>query len=326
VINVDLPWNPAKLEQRIARAWRKHQTRSVSVINLVAEKTIEHSILHLLDAKQALADGVLDGWGDLASLKMPSGRGALVERMRAMLEGVDKPGPRIVPPQEALAEEFRRRHGERVLRIESRSGPASQTRLLAVLDLDDAALAAEQARLNAARGAVPVEIVGKAAWLVVRRLMGAGLVGMTGGEARVLHADPAYADTPAPPQARAALWRAEADRALRMAGALTAGGIPDEAPPLLAAALRALVAARRQAAGEPCAEPALADPEQLRPVAGSVVEAKSLAALLAALRPGAVSPAAAPAADLVETAARLVTALWPDQADVAPDAAEMKVA
>jgi SNF2 family DNA or RNA helicase len=27
VINCDLPWNPAKLEQRIARAWRKNQTR-----------------------------------------------------------------------------------------------------------------------------------------------------------------------------------------------------------------------------------------------------------------------------------------------------------
>ena len=37
VVNVDLPWNPAKLEQRIARAWRKHQTRSVTVVNLVTE-------------------------------------------------------------------------------------------------------------------------------------------------------------------------------------------------------------------------------------------------------------------------------------------------
>ena len=26
VLNLDLPWNPAKLEQRIARAWRKHQS------------------------------------------------------------------------------------------------------------------------------------------------------------------------------------------------------------------------------------------------------------------------------------------------------------
>ena len=64
VVNVDLPWNPAKLEQRIARAWRKHQARTVTVVNLVAEGSIEHSMVHLLVAKQALADGVLDGQGD----------------------------------------------------------------------------------------------------------------------------------------------------------------------------------------------------------------------------------------------------------------------
>lgn len=45
VVNVDLPWNPAKLEQRIARAWRKGQMRSVTVVNLVAEDTIEHAML-----------------------------------------------------------------------------------------------------------------------------------------------------------------------------------------------------------------------------------------------------------------------------------------
>ena len=28
VINLDMPWTPARLEQRIARAWRKHQKRS----------------------------------------------------------------------------------------------------------------------------------------------------------------------------------------------------------------------------------------------------------------------------------------------------------
>ena len=40
VINLDLPWNPAKLEQRIARAWRKNQMRTVDVINLVTEDSI----------------------------------------------------------------------------------------------------------------------------------------------------------------------------------------------------------------------------------------------------------------------------------------------
>lgn len=82
VINVDLPWNPAKLEQRIARAWRKNQMRTVTVVNLVTENSIEHGILHLLGQKQALADGVLDGRGDLAALKMPSGRAAMIERIR----------------------------------------------------------------------------------------------------------------------------------------------------------------------------------------------------------------------------------------------------
>src|SRR6185312_15148219 len=47
VVNVDLPWNPAKLEQRIARAWRKGQVHAVSVINLVCEHSIEHGILQL---------------------------------------------------------------------------------------------------------------------------------------------------------------------------------------------------------------------------------------------------------------------------------------
>ena len=45
VINMDQPWNPARLEQRIARAWREHQTRTVPVIHLVSEDTIEHRML-----------------------------------------------------------------------------------------------------------------------------------------------------------------------------------------------------------------------------------------------------------------------------------------
>jgi SNF2 family DNA or RNA helicase len=60
VINCDLPWNPAKLEQRIARAWRKHQTRAVTVINLVSERSIEERMLATLADKRSLADGVLD--------------------------------------------------------------------------------------------------------------------------------------------------------------------------------------------------------------------------------------------------------------------------
>src|SRR5205085_8744125 len=85
VINCDLPWNPAKLEQRIARAWRKHQTRPVTVINLVSEKTIEHRMLDTLSQKQALADGVLDLKGDLREIKLRSGRQAFLAKIKQLV-------------------------------------------------------------------------------------------------------------------------------------------------------------------------------------------------------------------------------------------------
>lgn len=51
VCNFDLPWNPMKIEQRIGRLSRIGQTHDVSVFNLVADGTVEASVLHLLEAK-----------------------------------------------------------------------------------------------------------------------------------------------------------------------------------------------------------------------------------------------------------------------------------
>ncbi|HEY3324019.1 MAG TPA: DEAD/DEAH box helicase [Planctomycetota bacterium] len=61
VINVDQPWNPAVLEQRIGRVHRLGQKRPVQVAHFVAESTIEHSMLGLLKFKKSLFSGVLDG-------------------------------------------------------------------------------------------------------------------------------------------------------------------------------------------------------------------------------------------------------------------------
>jgi len=85
VINCDLPWNPAKYEQRVARAWRKHQSRPVTVVNLIAENTIEHRMLSTLAAKQGLADGVLDGRANLARIPLRGGGHALIERVQHIL-------------------------------------------------------------------------------------------------------------------------------------------------------------------------------------------------------------------------------------------------
>lgn len=86
VINMDLPWNPAKLEQRIARAWRKGQTRPVQVINIIAEGTIEHGMLDTLAMKQGLADGVLDGMGDFDEIQLKKGGDSFLKRLQQTLE------------------------------------------------------------------------------------------------------------------------------------------------------------------------------------------------------------------------------------------------
>ncbi|MFT6862594.1 MAG: hypothetical protein ACJAVK_001153 [Akkermansiaceae bacterium] len=85
VINVDIPWNPAKLEQRIARAWRKGQRRPVTVINLVARQTIEHGMLETLALKQGLSDGVLDGLGELSEVKLKRGGQSFLTRLQQTL-------------------------------------------------------------------------------------------------------------------------------------------------------------------------------------------------------------------------------------------------
>lgn len=61
VVNMDLPWNPAVLEQRIGRVHRMGQRRSVQVVNFVAQGSIEEGMLAVLAFKKSLFAGVLDG-------------------------------------------------------------------------------------------------------------------------------------------------------------------------------------------------------------------------------------------------------------------------
>jgi superfamily II DNA or RNA helicase len=61
VVNMDLPWNPAVLEQRIGRVHRLGQRRGVQVVNFVAQASIEEGMLSVLAFKQSLFAGVLDG-------------------------------------------------------------------------------------------------------------------------------------------------------------------------------------------------------------------------------------------------------------------------
>ncbi len=64
LINLDIPWNPAVLEQRIARIHRLGQKRNVQIINLISSNTIEHRMLDVLKFKSSLFRGVLDNGED----------------------------------------------------------------------------------------------------------------------------------------------------------------------------------------------------------------------------------------------------------------------
>ncbi len=272
VVNVDLPWNPAKLEQRIARAWRKGQMRPVTVVNLIAENSIEHGMLHLLGAKQALADGVLDGQGDLAAIKMPSGRAAMIERMQALMSAGDKHRaalPLMVPPEAVIAADIRQRHGERALLIEARQGSDGRMHMLAVLEVDLGRVASEAKRSAAAGGdALAIEVIDRATWDLLQRLQASGLVQFTGGAARVLHQSASLSEHDGAAAriiaARATELLGTADRQLRKAQVLSAGGFPEEVAPLLASAITHAAAARLVGNGELPPEAGAATPEQIR--------------------------------------------------------------
>ena len=85
VINVDLPWNPAVLEQRIARAHRMGQRQPVQVYVLVTEETIEENLLATLSAKHDLALAALDAESGVTQVELKSGIEELRRRMEVLL-------------------------------------------------------------------------------------------------------------------------------------------------------------------------------------------------------------------------------------------------
>jgi len=91
IINLDLPWNPAVLEQRIARIYRLGQQRNVQVINLVSANTIEEQMLDKLRFKSAMFEGVLDNGQDAIFLEEGSKLTQMMDTLGKMVEEDAKP-------------------------------------------------------------------------------------------------------------------------------------------------------------------------------------------------------------------------------------------
>jgi len=273
VINMDLPWNPARLEQRIARAWRKHQTRAVTVINMVCENSIEHRMLTTLAGKQSLADGVLDGKGDLENIRAPGGRAVFIERL-GNLVGVSLAKPAeaaaaaqpekkahrpAVAPETAFKEDLAARLGSRLLLLESRVGPQGRSAFLAVVEGDAAQTRPLADRLlqesfKGASAQPALELLDRATYDTIKRLIENGVLRLESGAAKTLHIEPEMADGAAREQE--GLRRAaepfieQASKKMRMALLLKENGFASEALPALRDAVELALRAAACLGGE----------------------------------------------------------------------------
>jgi SNF2 family DNA or RNA helicase len=110
VINVDLPWNPAVLEQRIARAHRMGQKNPVQVYLFVTEATIEEKLLATLAAKRDLALAALDMESEVREVALTSGVEELRQRLEVLL------GANVHAPTDESEKQRVQQEAERIAR------------------------------------------------------------------------------------------------------------------------------------------------------------------------------------------------------------------
>jgi hypothetical protein len=287
VVNCDLPWNPAKLEQRIARAWRKHQTRPVTVVNLVSENTIESRMLETLSNKQALADGVLDRKGNLGAIKLQSGRQAFLSKLEQIIPAAaprQPVDPASIPPAlpadrpKGFAAAAHQRINGAMVRCEERyPGEGPHSVLYVVVERDAAQWRESLAALHQdyfgpgrwdPLSPVRLEVIDRATDEAVQRLVDAGLISRATRAIRPLWPDEPAGSAPLAlteeERQQAALCRQQAARKLKMARLLGEGGLDEEARGALLEAVHPL--ARALAIENRLPAPADADKALLPPL------------------------------------------------------------
>ncbi|MBI3269031.1 MAG: DEAD/DEAH box helicase [Planctomycetes bacterium] len=88
LINLELPWNPAVLEQRIGRIYRLGQKHPIDVYNLVCEEGIESRIFQLVGNKKAFFSGLFDGSSNEVTFESAGG---FMSRVEKIVEPVQVP-------------------------------------------------------------------------------------------------------------------------------------------------------------------------------------------------------------------------------------------
>lgn len=249
LINLDVPWNPAVLEQRNGRIHRLGQTRKVQIVNMVSKGSYEEKVLALVGTKQLLFDNVIseDASEDVVGISKKL-VDALVDDLAeaAPTPGVtEEPAPEEYPDAGAVTgessepgeedreieaaitwcvEELQKAFGERIDRILGSNGG-----LIAVLDRVDNDADQVAQRLS---GTVPVALMDGITLQGLKRL----------GPASPLAEATTYVD--ATPGQGPSRLRLLADQKLEAAKLLLEQALPDSALDLLVAALLAEAADR----------------------------------------------------------------------------------
>ena len=103
VVHLEVPWNPAILEQRVGRVHRMGQRRPIQVVSLISEGCIESRIAQLVERKRALFDGLFKAESDEVRFDDES-RSTLVEKVRQII-GDGEAAPSL--PDEGLVVRLR---------------------------------------------------------------------------------------------------------------------------------------------------------------------------------------------------------------------------
>jgi len=224
VVNLDLPWNPAVLAQRIARVHRLGQREAVNVVLLVSEGSFEQRMEGTLEGKRALFAAAVGDDQETVELE----RSSMARRIATLLSGefaasTGKPAMAPAPPDPVAV-------------LRARLGPA----LVQVVRLPDGRLA------GLVHGESPADAVEGAVLLPIGASEILGRLGAASplAGAEVLYQAPGRGSASDPMlMARRALV-ALAERKRAAATALVAAGQPGEALALyreaMAAACRAL--------------------------------------------------------------------------------------
>ncbi len=314
VVNLDLPWNPAVLDQRIARAHRHGQPHTVNVINLIAKGTIEERMLDTLAAKRDVFAGVFGNEESASEITFHDTGQSLMQKLDDMLGAppvevkVDltpksapppqpkaKPAPEPAPTLRAFADRLVGHFPGRILLVRPAPqlpGAAAAGNILVVVDRLPGELRPQIEKLLADHFSAAANAPLPGLHLMEQESYRA-LLALTGGaleqpgpqaEAEIYRAP----SMPAPPAARDAAARRlkkaqtgldSANKRLQLARVVLQGGFPEEVLRPINQALGWALSAHLALLKERDPGPELPSP---RLVHAELVESKRIDAALAA--------------------------------------------